>query len=805
MPPRIQIVEDERIVALDLKASLKKLGFDPVAISASGEMALAQAKQHKPDLVLMDIHLEGEMSGITAAQILLEELGIPVVFLTAFAEEHTLQQAEHSAPYGYLLKPFELRELNATLRMALSRYQVEKETRRQYRQLQLALDCANLGVWEWDPLFGTMSSQGKLPGTLLGTEPLPQPGPLPPLLSGLSYDDRQLLLRQLAQKHSALIVCPLPTQNTQGKLWLEITVRQFLDDQNAQPRLIGVIRDVSERIVMEEQLRQASAVFHSTAEGIAIVGADRQIQMSNPAFLATTHYALREVIGMEIDQILHDRRHSATFYEQIASQQGGVWNGEVLCKRKNGELFPAWEHICAVHDEQGVLSHFIVAFSDISAIRNVQKELNHMAFHDALTGLGNRHLLQEQLSIELEKATLTNAALGLLFIDLDGFKLVNDSLGHASGDRLLQIVASRLKDTVRRADIATRFGGDEFFIICPASHAEACQVLASRIIQALEQPTLLADETVVISCSIGIALFPLHGNTPEHLLRAADSAMYEAKSGGKRRYALFDEGMAERVRTRMHIEQSLRRAIQRKDFELHYQPLVSLQDQGLQGFEALVRWQDRGQLIPPDGFIPIAEECGLIHELGEWVLRSACQQAKQWQDTYPQPIRVAVNVSARQFATPDFVKKVGHILLESGLYPHLLELEVTESTLQVMEDSQRILAELKSLGVSIAIDDFGTGFSSMALLKHLTIDRLKIDRSFIKDTPVDGRDSAICRAIVALAQSLMLGITAEGIETDLQAEFMREIGCDTGQGYLFSRPIPPAKLDDFIRRNQPPA
>lgn len=799
MIPRIQIVEDERIVALDLKASLKKLGFEPVAIAASGEMALELARQLKPDLVLMDIHLEGEMTGTTAAQILLDELGIPVVFLTAFAEEQTLQQAENSAPYGYLLKPFELRELNATLRMALSRHQVEKETRRQHRQLQLALDCANLGVWEWDPQIGTMSSQGKLPVSLLGNDQPRLPAPLPPLLSGLSQNDRQQLLRQLASQHSALIVCPLPQQESGTTLWLEITVRQFLEDKDAQPRLIGVVRDVSERIVMEEQLRQASAVFHSTAEGIAIVAANRQIQMSNPSFLAATGYTLQDIIGKEIDQILHDRRHPQGFYEQIASQHGGVWNGEVLCKRKNGELFPAWEHICAVHDEQEKLSHFIVAFSDISAIRNVQNELNHMAFHDALTGLGNRHLLQEQLGIELDKAHLTSSSLGLLFIDLDGFKLVNDSLGHASGDRLLQIVSGRIKDTIRRADIATRFGGDEFFIICPSSNAEACQVLASRIIQALEQPTLLADETVVISCSIGIALFPEHGGIPEVLLRAADSAMYEAKSGGKSRYAVFDEGMAERVRTRMHIEQSLRRAIKASAFELHYQPLFSLNDKRLQGFEALVRWQDRGQLIPPDEFIPIAEECGLIHELGEWVLRSACQQAKQWQDEYTQPLSVAVNVSARQFAAPDFVKKVGHALLESGLYPHLLELEVTESTLQVMEDSQRILAELKALGVSIAIDDFGTGFSSMALLKHLTIDRLKIDRSFIKDTPLDIRDSAICRAIVTLAQSLMLGVTAEGVENELQRDFMREIGCDTGQGYLFSRPIPAVCVSLFIK------
>jgi EAL domain-containing protein (putative c-di-GMP-specific phosphodiesterase class I) len=280
--------------------------------------------------------------------------------------------------------------------------------------------------------------------------------------------------------------------------------------------------------------------------------------------------------------------------------------------------------------------------------------------------------------------------------------------------------------------------------------------------------------------------------------------MYEAKSGGKRRHQVFRQSMADKVRKRMRTEQRLRRALQDKAFELHYQPLYSLQNRQLLGFEALLRWQDQGRLVTPDKFIPIAEECGLIHELGEWVLRSACHQARRWQDDYTRPLRVAVNVSARQFAAADFVALVGTILQESGLHPYLLELEVTESTLQVMEDSQRVLAELKALGVSLAIDDFGTGYSSMALLKHLTIDRLKIDRTFIKDTPDTVRDNAICRAIVALAHSLMLGITAEGIENSRQLHFLQAIGCDTGQGYLFARPLNQAAMAGYLAGLQPP-
>ena len=805
MAYRIQIVEDERIIALDLRDSLQQLGYQVVDCSASGEQAIAQARRLQPDLTLMDIQLEGAMSGIDAAMVLREELDIPVVFLSACAEEHTLQHAGRSAPYGYLLKPFALRELNATLRMALSCHAAAQKNQHQYRQLHMALAYANLAVWTWQPQHAELTSLGQLPAVLQQPAANPDDAPLPPLLAGLAAHDKQQLVGQLARHGQALLVCPLPASDgTTDTRWVEVSIHQMHDAGDTAARLLGVIRDVSERVAMETQLRQASAVFHSTAEGIAIVSPARRIQMANPAFLRMTGHTLADVLQQDIDQLLHDRRHPDSFYRELGQQPNGLWNGEVLCRHQNGQLFPAWEHICAVHNEQDQLSHFIVACSDISAIRQVQRELNHMAFHDALTGLGNRHLLQEQLAIELERAQLARLPLGLIFIDLDGFKLVNDSLGHAAGDRLLQIVAARLKDTLRRADIATRFGGDEFFIVCPGSGEEACSRLATRILNALEVPIVLADESVMVSASIGISLFPQHGKTADSLLRAADSAMYEAKSGGKRRHQVFRQSMADKVRKRMRTEQRLRRALQDKAFELHYQPLYSLQNRQLLGFEALLRWQDQGRLVTPDKFIPIAEECGLIHELGEWVLRSACHQARRWQDDYTRPLRVAVNVSARQFAAADFVALVGTILQESGLHPYLLELEVTESTLQVMEDSQRVLAELKALGVSLAIDDFGTGYSSMALLKHLTIDRLKIDRTFIKDTPDTVRDNAICRAIVALAHSLMLGITAEGIENSRQLHFLQAIGCDTGQGYLFARPLNQAAMAGYLAGLQPP-
>lgn len=795
MNHRIQIVEDERIVALDLKQNLEQLGFVVVGISSSGPKAIEQARQLQPDLTLMDIHLDGQMKGTEAARVLRDELGIPVVFLTAYAEENTLQSAAESAPYGYLLKPFELRELNASIRMALSCHAAEQATRDQHRRLQMAIDTAKLGVWEWDEQAQRFFTQGH---TLLPSLALTEYSDMLPILQLLKDVDRQRLVSLLAEQDAANLLTEVELQNGEAG-WIELNARRFTEPGGLKSRVIGVMRDVTDKVSMEVQLRQASAVFQNTAEGIAIVLPDRRIQMANPALLRMTGYALEDLIGQDLDQILHERKHSASFYQQLGLKPNGIWHGEVLCRRQDGSLFPAWEHICSVQDADGQLSHFIIACSDISAIRHAQRELNHMAYHDALTGLANRHLLEEQLAIELEQAEKQGQSVGLIFIDLDGFKLVNDTLGHAAGDRLLQIVSTRIRETIRRHDLAVRLGGDEFFILVPDTSLEHCTQLANRLLAMLEQPVLLANEPVTIGGSLGIAMYPAHGQDGDTLLRAADSAMYAAKQHGKRQFCIYDPHMTDHMRQRMLIEQRLRQAIRSRQLVLHYQPFFSLHSRQLMGFEALVRWQQEdGTLMPPDQFIPIAEECGLINDLGAFVLLEACQVASQWQESHPLPLRVAVNVSARQLMAPGFVRHVGQVLLETGLFPHLLELEVTESTLQVIEDSQRVLSELKALGISIAIDDFGTGYSSMALLQHLPIDRLKIDRSFVRDTPHRSKDTSICRTIAALAHNLMLGITAEGVETEAQATFLQEIGCDTAQGYWFAKPMSSAALADYL-------
>jgi len=805
MAYRIQIVEDERIVALDLKMALHSLGFQVVASCASGVEAIETARRILPDLILMDIHLEGEMPGTEAAATIRSELDIPVVYLTAFAEENVLQEAEQSAPYGYLLKPFELRELNATIRMALACRRAEIEIHKQEKLLTLAVETAQLGIWEWDSQHSLFSGQGffqKITGLSMGR----RQETIPPFMRLLEPADQERLNKLIKDKGRVDMVTAIRPLDGE-EIWVELSVQEYEPQWQESARQIGVLRDITARIKAEQLLLQAGAVFQATLEGIVVINNERQIKSANPAFLKMTGFTLLEIVDKDIDEVLHVRKHSTAFYDGISDMTEAGWHGEVLCQRKNGELFPAWEHISLVAHEEGMPSHYIVGCSDVSSIKKAEVELSRMAFHDALTDLGNRHLLNEQLDVELKRADMNGSHVGLLFIDLDGFKLINDSLGHATGDQLLKAIAQRIRETVRRSDIPIRFGGDEFFIICPHSKELDCTTIASRLLEILEEPVQIGDEAIVVTCSIGIAMYPEHGSTAEKLLSAADSAMYEAKQGGKRRFCTFDLSMAEKIHERLRLEQRLRSAVRDKSFQLHFQPLINVADGALVGFEALIRWQDGEVLIAPDVFIPVAEDCGLIQEIGSWVLQQACREALRWNEQYGYPLKVAVNVSVMQFLEPHFQADLLTTLQESGLPPHLLELEITESLLQSLDDSKRILLELKGIGVSIAIDDFGTGYSSMSVLKDLSIDRLKIDRSFIQNIPQSTQDSAICKAIIMLAKSLVLGITAEGVEEQEQIDFLRDNGCDIFQGYYYSQPLAHAALNALLQdyfSSQPP-
>ena len=438
----------------------------------------------------------------------------------------------------------------------------------------------------------------------------------------------------------------------------------------------------------------------------------------------------------------------------------------------------------------------------LHALRLYQAEarLQHLSYYDPLTDLGNRHLLQERLTLEIETARVNHHVLALLFIDLDGFKLINDNLGHSAGDLLLKLSADRIRHCLRPGDIAIRLGADEFLVLLPAIRdTQDLLGLIEGLQRRLHDPADIGQERVRLSASIGVSLYPEHGQTPDSLISAADNAMHEAKRRGRNGYLFHSPDMTTQTRERMLLEQGLLKAIEQQEFRLLYQPMTDLADGHLSGLEALIRWQHPSLgMISPDRFIPVAEECGLIEPLGEWVMRTACRQGQQWLAEGLAVPRLSVNVSVREMRSHDYVERVTAILAETGFPAERLEIEVTESIIQSVDHSLRLFTRLKALGVQIAIDDFGTGFSSLSLLRSLPIDRIKIDRAFVQALPDDKHSRELCRTIVQLASSLGMAVTAEGIETQPQRQFLQSLRCEEGQGYLFSHPLPEPQLPSLL-------
>ncbi|CAN1593449.1 phosphodiesterase DibA [Pseudomonas mediterranea] len=548
-----------------------------------------------------------------------------------------------------------------------------------------------------------------------------------------------------------------------------------------------------------ERLRQAAAVFDCTREGGLVTDRSGLIVHVNRAFMAITGYDRDEVLGRR-PNLFKSGRHGPDFYRQMfASLNGrGEWSGEIWNRRKSGEIFPQWQTIRALVDDNGQVSQYVAVFSDISAIKNSQHELAYLAHHDPLTGLPNRMLFSDRAEQALASAQLHKRGCALLLVDLDHFKNINDSLGHAVGDELLKGVAERFQELFVPGVTLARLGGDEFAVLVEnCSQPGQAAVLAQRILDALKEPLRLDSHALFINASIGISLFPGDALSAGQLLRNADSALFKAKSAGRDGYALYTEELTAHAQQRVEIAFELRRALAQQELRVHYQPVHDLASSRLIGVEALVRWEHpvRG-LISPAEFIPIAERTGLIAQVDGWVMAQACRQMCEWQQAGMALTFVAVNISSRLFAHRELYEQVSQVLHETGLDPAFLELEVTESA--VMEDPEVALEQmhrLRELGVRLAIDDFGTGYSSLLRLKRLPVQKLKIDQGFVAGLPWDEDDAAIVRVIIALAHSMGMQVHAEGIEQREQARFLLEQGCGMGQGYWFGRPMPAQQLD----------
>ncbi|MCU1739412.1 MULTISPECIES: phosphodiesterase DibA [unclassified Pseudomonas] len=623
------------------------------------------------------------------------------------------------------------------------------------------------------------------------------------LRSGLLYLLLSVLWIQLSQ-HLLSSFFDDPEQLVQwqivrGYLWVSVSaVLIFLIHARYQ-RFGRAGLDLKPRSEDRERLRQAAAVFDCTREGVLVTDKDGLIVHVNRAFVAITGYQESEVLG-ERPNLFKSGRHSAEFYQKVYQtlDATGEWSGEIWNRRKSGEIYPQWQTIRAIRDDLGQLSQYVAVFSDISAIKDSQHELAQLANYDPLTGLPNRLLFTDRATQALASAQVHKRGCALLLIDLDHFKIINDSLGHNIGDQLLKAVGDRLQHLFGSGISLARLGGDEFAVLaenCPQVVQAAA--LAQRVIEGLKEPFQLDGHQLFISASIGISLFPSDSLNAEQLLRNADSALFKAKSAGREGYALYTEELTAHAQHRVEMAGELRRALEQDELRVYYQPVHDLSNSRLIGVEALVRWEhpQRG-LVSPGEFIPIAERTGLIAEIDAWVMEHSCRQMCQWLQEGVELSFIAVNVSSRLFARRELYQQVAKVLDDTGLDPALLELEVTESA--VMDDPEVALEQLhrlRELGVSLAIDDFGTGYSSLLRLKRLPVQKLKIDQGFVAGLPWDEDDAAIVRVVIALAQSMGMQVQAEGIEQADQARFLLDQSCDLGQGYWFGRPMPADQLD----------
>ncbi|HMY50771.1 MAG TPA: EAL domain-containing protein [Rhodocyclaceae bacterium] len=585
------------------------------------------------------------------------------------------------------------------------------------------------------------------------------------------------------------------------EVWVATSAHLYRNPDDDTVGVEGTTRDISRERAQRVQLQLAATVLAATREAIMITDHDNRIISVNPAFTQLTGYQPEEVIGQG-PQLLSAQRHSIAFYSQLWDALAGDdhWSGEVWNRRKNGNYFPQWLSLSAVRDPAGKLLHYVAIFSDLSDRKAAEARIEFLAHHDALTCLPNRLLLKERAQQCFVQAERNRAKPALLFLDLDRFKDIIDSLGHPIGDRLLQAVAERLRSATRESDLVGRLGGDEFLVLLNGIRdTEDIAPVVEKIMQALAEPYHADGHELLCTCSVGLAVFPDDGTDFDTLAKHADAAMYEAKAAGRATFRFYSQRMNEDALARLDLQKGLRRGLERNEFILHYQPLVDLADNRIIGAEALLRWQPPDRpLVPPGHFIPVAEDSGLIVPIGAWVLREAFTQARAWQDAGHQLV-MAINLSPLQITRGDLVDTVRALLADTGADPHRIELEITESVL--LHDTEQVLAvvrQLRQMGLRLSIDDFGSGYSSLAYLRRFAVEKLKIDQCFIRDLPTDPEDGAIVRAVIQMAKSLKMTVLAEGVESADIAHDLRLLGCDLAQGYHFGRPMPAQAFLDLL-------
>ena len=583
-------------------------------------------------------------------------------------------------------------------------------------------------------------------------------------------------------------------------LTLELSIRAIPRSSDALPNLLVEGRDITQRKSVEDKLQLAAAVFEQAREGFVIADREGRVVTVNQAFCEISGYDVRELQGQQVAALgFGIGRREVRRQVRSALQTAGHWQGEVRTSRKDGSLYTCWAAVTQQRDADGAVTHYIGILNDITQFREVESNLVRLAHVDTLTDLPNRSLLADRVGQLTSISRRDHRPFALMFMDLDQFKNINDTLGHSVGDALLSEVARRLQGSLREVDTVARLGGDEFAVLLPGADAAGAELVASKLLERLAEPCMVQGHELSMTKSIGVACYPSDGDDYEILSRNADTAMYRAKHEGKATWRFFAAGMQQRSARQLQLESALRRALERGELLLHYQPQLDGNGERLVGVEALLRWKHpEFGFVSPAEFIPLAETSGQIVAIGEWVLRTAVAQLKAWTDAGVPPMVVAVNLSAVQFRHVGLPDAVARALSDAGLPAQYLELELTESVTANPAAAISMMDALHALGVRLSLDDFGTGYSSLSHLKRFPLHTLKIDQSFVRDIDTDPDDRAIVQAIIQMARALDLKTIAEGVETDAQHQFLRREGCDMMQGYRFCRPMDAAALEMWI-------
>lgn len=796
----VLIVEDEQIVAIDLQEHLEGMGYRVVAVAVTGEEAIVLARDCRPQIVVMDISLKGKLDGVDAAAHIGKTLRIPVVFLTSFSDSATVARAVSSAPYGYLTKPFQPRELRATLEVALVKAKLERQLRESEQWFSLTLRCVG------DAVIATDDA-----GVVTFLNPEAE------RITGWSLNDaRGSPIEDIVCLESGVSGAALPSPARKALAEVRTTDLEHgarlrgragsripVDDSAAPIRaedgtVLGaviVMRDVTERQRRESLLRRSEEQFRSVFEfasiGMALVALDGYYLKVNDAFCAIVGHSAGDLLEMRFsDTALTEPADVEVEKAHLYALMAGVIPATQYEKRYRG---PSGGADRAVLVSASLLREgdepmcFAFQVYDLTERKHLESELRSLAYFDPLTGLPNRAHLRGELERLVADARRHRERLAVLFMDLDRFKSVNDTLGHEAGDELLKTVGERVRAVLRETDCVARLGGDEFVVaLSGIGDPSYVATVTEKIRRAVEQPTVVGARELVVTPSIGVSFYPDDGTTVSDLLRNADSALYAAKTEGRNRVSFYRPELGRLAEARLGMENDLRRAIETGGLFLEYQPIVRLQDGEIVAAEALVRWTRNGELVPPSAFVALAEDTGLIIPLGEWVLKKACAAAQKW----PSQVGINVNCSPKQFHDDHLNRAVDAALSDSGLPPHRLTLELTESAmLETTAEQQIRVGRLRALGVEVSIDDYGTGYSSLAYIKSYSPYSLKIDRFFINELGADTSSAAIVSATLAMARDLGIAIVAEGIETDDQLSWLLTKNCEFGQGFLLSRPV----------------